>query len=992
MAKTELILYKPNVIYNGKFVVQNNYGWLLTPSGGSDYPFVKVDGSITKLPNVSGANIRQDFVFLKGKTYRLRFTMQGYTTGIVTFRCAEVYYDPAQVATGAIIVSPSADGDYDVTFVADGNSLIINWANTNESSILNVSVVESPEVFVLDTTDDINIPLNFNVDSVNKLNTRKSNFSKSILLPGTDNNNKAFDHIYKVNSETGFNPNYKSKCLIKNSGITVFEGVLCLDNVTHTYKKNIENIQYSVSVYGEALNLFDQLGDRAISELDFSMYDHEFTLGRINACWQGDIKIFGTYSNPNRDVVYTSPPIASIGVSGATSDLYVNYIQAAFVQITFSAPHSFSVGDDIYIDCDHYQMIGDQTVIAVPSSTVITIAVQRWWGLGSPPSITGTCYISNYKGIGYWYPMTDNGKYQTTAFTGGQTRLTSGLLEIGVTYTIQQWYFNDDFTNVGAPSNTGGTTFVATGTTPTRWTSGSELTTSSGRLEIGRSYYIQQVQYPDDFTNVGAASNNHGEWFIATGTTPTSFINAPDAYGRGTLLYQLDPQRETLATHDAFINHWVVDDFIPHIFVYEVLVKIFAMLDLELDAPFFDSQFFKRLVMPLDQKFSLTDVVTSGQLVVGQQYMIYDYNSSDDFTNIGAASNASGVIFNATGSTPADWAAKSKLAMMVNFNNWLPKMKMKDFVLSVLNMFNLIFYEDKQNKKLIHVVNRADYFGSTIVDWSDKLHAEDDIKMTMSNKLLPTYYNFKYKDSSDYFNTNYNEDYANQSNNYGTPQQIDRRYGDQPIFNRADFAKDPNIVEIKFEPTVQAGPIQPVVESGTIISEGIYADSDKTLSPCYYADDDGSNIKRQTAQRIFLISIKGTDTPWTFNSETTPAEDISDVTIGSYSQSFYPWAGHTDSQNKYCILFGPPVKNYSAISNPTKRGIYTQFYKIYTDELRNINSKIVECTVKLSAYDIYNIDFTVLYRIGDFVMKLNKITDWNANGNGLCKAEFLLKN
>lgn len=48
----------------------------------------------------------------------------------------------------------------------------------------------------------------------------------------------------------------------------------------------------------------------------------------------------------------------------------------------------------------------------------------------------------------------------------------SGLLTIGVTYQILEdagpsgW----DFTNVGAPNNTNGTYFVATGTTPNSWT------------------------------------------------------------------------------------------------------------------------------------------------------------------------------------------------------------------------------------------------------------------------------------------------------------------------------------------------------------------------------------------------------------------------------------------------------------------------------------------------------------------------------------------
>jgi hypothetical protein len=58
--------------------------------------------------------------------------------------------------------------------------------------------------------------------------------------------------------------------------------------------------------------------------------------------------------------------------------------------------------------------------------------------------------------------------------------LTSGILEIGVTYRIDStggsgW----DFTNVGAPNNNPFTYFVATGTTPNSWQDG-QLTYNTG--------------------------------------------------------------------------------------------------------------------------------------------------------------------------------------------------------------------------------------------------------------------------------------------------------------------------------------------------------------------------------------------------------------------------------------------------------------------------------------------------------------------------------
>ncbi len=48
-------------------------------------------------------------------------------------------------------------------------------------------------------------------------------------------------------------------------------------------------------------------------------------------------------------------------------------------------------------------------------------------------------------------------------------------------------------------------------------------------LTIGVTYMISQNELEGDFTNVGAPNNNVGTYFIATGTTPTSWGTNPSA-------------------------------------------------------------------------------------------------------------------------------------------------------------------------------------------------------------------------------------------------------------------------------------------------------------------------------------------------------------------------------------------------------------------------------------------------------------------------------
>jgi hypothetical protein len=59
--------------------------------------------------------------------------------------------------------------------------------------------------------------------------------------------------------------------------------------------------------------------------------------------------------------------------------------------------------------------------------------------------------------------------------------------------------------------------------------------------------------------------------------------------------------------------------------------------------------------------YQSNSIYTSGELVIGQTYYILTYQETDDFSNVGAEVNSSGVTFVATGTTPTDWSNGSEL-------------------------------------------------------------------------------------------------------------------------------------------------------------------------------------------------------------------------------------------------------------------------------------------------------------------------------------------
>ena len=84
----------------------------------------------------------------------------------------------------------------------------------------------------------------------------------------------------------------------------------------------------------------------------------------------------------------------------------------------------------------------------------------------------------------------------------------SSPLVIGTTYTINDYIPNDDFKNVGAPSNQNGVSFVATGTTPNNWSEASELTYNTGAPVV--------TVLENTIGNVWFTYNVAGEYFLNT--------------------------------------------------------------------------------------------------------------------------------------------------------------------------------------------------------------------------------------------------------------------------------------------------------------------------------------------------------------------------------------------------------------------------------------------------------------------------------------------
>lgn len=172
------------------------------------------------------------------------------------------------------------------------------------------------ENYRLDISADISALLTFSLGDIKDFSARSTTWSKTIVLPGTSNNNKLFGHIFQVghmsdpfagadNVGYDFNASKSADCIIFQDHIQTFKGVLRLLQINIVSGR----IEYEISVFGKLAGLNVSLSSGLLEDLDFSAYDHTFTGENIINSWDNThgtgyyypLIDYGTYSTNKHD-------------------------------------------------------------------------------------------------------------------------------------------------------------------------------------------------------------------------------------------------------------------------------------------------------------------------------------------------------------------------------------------------------------------------------------------------------------------------------------------------------------------------------------------------------------------------------------------------------------------------------------------------------------------------------------------------------------------
>ena len=139
----------------------------------------------------------------------------------------------------------------------------------------------------LDVKEGTAFPLNFQVGDIRDISKRQGNFSKTITLTGSKNNNNLLNHYYDVNIIEGtFNINALTTGSVLQDNIPIMEDVSI--QLTSVKKVQItdgyeDHVEYEVLIKDSKADFFTAIANKELTDIDFSDLNHTYDATNVVA-------------------------------------------------------------------------------------------------------------------------------------------------------------------------------------------------------------------------------------------------------------------------------------------------------------------------------------------------------------------------------------------------------------------------------------------------------------------------------------------------------------------------------------------------------------------------------------------------------------------------------------------------------------------------------------------------------------------------------------
>ena len=741
----------------------------------------------------------------------------------------------------------------------------------------------------------ISTVLTFSIKDIQQPDKVKSSFSKTIKLPGSKAINDKLNFVFEVNSDSTFNPNLKLDAVYYQNDIAVFSGFIQLKDII---KKDYNQVEYSVVLFGETANIFRELGNKFLNDsgMLWNELDHDYTRINQSNSWDTSYILNGVATGFQYGTGYTYPMInygndtniSEYKVSEMFPAVYAKeYIDRMFADAGYTYTSTFfnnSLFRRLIIPFNGKEFKQTQTDLSPRRVEADT------------PLYEGTStdnYTIDTGAVQFDTPLTRKVKMSAESIDAdGQYNTSSGTLTIGATgfYSI--------------------TFELSLQAEITPYAGGAPI---GNILSNGASRFKNQLSIKVNGTEI----NNNTAFIYKTNLTPavTATTANPSTY----------PDND-------FVTPSIARNFNPP-------NRYTVTADIHLTAGQY-IEFYNTMSWTYKQNSSETS----------NPYPFYER-----FTNTGYNGTFKSVLLNGSVSLKvldSPYVEGDTIEMSTAIND---KVKQRDFLTSIVKMFNLYMIPDTENPKNIIIETRKDFYTTDIVDWSQKLDYSQEHTLTPTGVTNKQKYIYTYKKDADYYNKKYEASWLDV-------------YGTRDVYLENDFNKTEHKTELIFSPTPMVGQLDNSRVVSTII------DVDATLQ---------QKTIKSNIRILYYGGMKVSSNNW-----------IHEAIAGNVYWGEYPYAGHFN--NPYTptidLNFGLPREiyydnTYGSITI-TNANLYETYHRKELEQLTDKDSKIFTGYFLLNPVDIANLSFRPSYFFENEYWTLHKVM-YSSSVYQPSKCEFL---
>lgn len=303
------------------------------------------------------------------------------------------------------------------------------------------------EGFELDLTEDIACEISYVIDDVKDFGSKNTSYSKTIVIQGSQRNNKIFNHISELGRfiaiesfntlSPNVNENYTaangSNCIILVDNIQIFKGKLRVMEIV----KYANHVEYECAVFGELGGFYYELskgvtdditntnsGTKLLEQLNLEDLDHDWTYANITASWTNR----GT--NPGVGYFY---PLIDYGRTAETAARNHYYDQALrpAVYVREYIERIFALSGYTY-ECDFFDTDFFKRLIVPNNDDRLKILVSRLLNIGT------LSYTFNVSAAAPYTFLWNAGSFRDfSSIGGGQYQYTGATTINNTTFTTQ---------------------------------------------------------------------------------------------------------------------------------------------------------------------------------------------------------------------------------------------------------------------------------------------------------------------------------------------------------------------------------------------------------------------------------------------------------------------------------------------------------------------------------------------------------------------------